>query len=98
MKIKVLKFPSLCIKGSLSELMEIETLMILLGYVSDESWNRSQFNRNTWVTDKPFIELHDEKDGGYGYFSHPFGTNSKTFRVDQVSQMLAYIESYQNKN
>lgn len=96
MKDKEIKLVAFAVEGTLSKLMEIETLMILLGYRSDEVWNKNWID-SKYLKHDEIYRLYFFKSVSYIYCIGGCVFDMKLFKSSNVSGILKYIEAYQHK-
>lgn len=93
---KKLKLPNFTVRGTINELIKLETLMILLGYRSDEAWNRIWINKDRNVSIHTYaIDFYARLT--YMYYSPGSKSPSPSFKAIHVSKILKFIEAYQHK-
>lgn len=92
---KEIKFLDIDVTGSEDELLQIELLMVLFGYSSDERWNQHRFNDDVPYHKRCRLSFYAEKF--YCYFDYENSNgNAADFKATDIAGILKYIESYQS--
>lgn len=94
---KLKNLPSLIIYGELQDLLELETLLILIGYDNslEEAWNEKQMNCQEFplllLKNNPSIEL--QRDGSMLYTSWR-SVEYANFAAKDINNIIKYIQNY----
>lgn len=90
-----MNLPNIIIKGNRQSLIEIEIIIAMLGYNSDEMWNKRVVDEFLKITNiKCYNNLND-----YNYRSLIFkDKETKIFKVTEIQKIINYIESFKTKN